>query len=144
MAQETPSQRIIQMNQLIRDHVSGLFLRELSLKPGVLITVAKVDTTPDLRYTRVFVSVFPEVEANYAIETLHSERRGLEIALHKLLATKPMPHLSFMLDGTESKADVIERLLIDIKHESNEKLPGRIETTEVRDCWSCHDTPCRT
>ena len=53
------SERIQKINKLIKRHLGEIFLKELSLKPGLFLTVSKVDTTPDLRYTQVFISVFP-------------------------------------------------------------------------------------
>jgi len=65
--------RIERINELIKQHTNNIILKDLSLKDGVFITIAKVDTTPDLRYTRVFVSVFPEKEISYAMKTLEKE-----------------------------------------------------------------------
>ena len=56
------NERINKINELIKQHVNDIVLKNLSLKDGVFITIAKVDTTEDLRYTRVFVSIFPEKE----------------------------------------------------------------------------------
>lgn len=88
-----------------------LFERDLSLKLGVFLTISRVDTTPDLRYTRVFVSVFPEGETGYALATLKHEKRRLQRLLHAKLTMKIRPSLSFILDTTERQADIIEKLL---------------------------------
>ena len=105
------SQRIIKINDLIRQTVGDILLKELSLKEGVFITIAKVDTSPDLRYTRIFVSIFPENEMNYAIKTLQKEVRRIQGSLNKKLHMKPLPKVEFRVDFTESKADEIEKIL---------------------------------
>ena len=66
-------ERIAKINELIKRHVSELLSRELSLKPGIFLTVSKVDTSRDLRYTKIFISVFPHKESEYAIKTLEKE-----------------------------------------------------------------------
>lgn len=106
--------RITKVNQLIKEHLGEIIGREISLKQGVFITIAKVDTTQDLRYTRVFVSVFPETERNYAYETLRKESGVIQKKLHSLLYMKPLPKLSFHIDTTESEADKVEKILKDI------------------------------
>jgi ribosome-binding factor A len=103
--------RIQKINELIRSHVGGMLARDLSLKDGVFITIAKVDTTPDLRYTRVFVSVFPEKEISYAKKALEKEVYHLQGKLNKKLHMRPLPKIEFRIDMTESKADEIEKLL---------------------------------
>ena len=112
------SHRISQINDLVRDLVSRLIARELSLKSGVLVTLSSVDTSPDLRYTRVLVSVFPVGERDYAMKTLGHERRTLEKRLRELMSTRPLPRLEFVLDTTEEKAAEIEHILSDIEKEA--------------------------
>lgn len=85
--------------------------RELSLKPGVIITIAKVDTSKDLRYTRMFISVFPESETRYVSETLKKELSGIQKNLYAKLYMRPMPKLSFEIDTTEQEADKVEKIL---------------------------------
>ena len=103
--------RIDKINELIKRHVGEIIIRNLDLKPGIFITVSKVDTSPDLRYTRVFVSIFPEKETNYALATLRKEIYAIQGLLNKKLATKPLPRIEFKVDTTEIKADEIEKLL---------------------------------
>lgn len=113
------SRRILQINELIRKHLGEIIAREVDFKPGVIVTIAKIDTTPDLRHTRIGISVLPETEKEYAIKTIRHEARPIEKQLHVLLYMKPLPKLSFRFDETESKADEIEHLLKQIKEEGN-------------------------
>lgn len=106
--------RIERINELIKQHTNDIILKDLSLKDGVFITIAKVDTTPDLRYTRVFVSVFPEKEISYAMKTLEKEVFQIQGKLNKKLHMRPLPKIEFRLDMTEAEADKIEKLLKEI------------------------------
>ena len=108
------SERTIKLNKLIKRHLGEIFLKELSLKPGLFLTVSKVDTTPDLRYTQVFISVFPYKESNYAIKTLAKELYSIQGSLNKKLKMRPLPRLKFELDPTEENADKIEKILLEI------------------------------
>jgi ribosome-binding factor A len=109
--------RVSKINELIKSHINEIILKELSLKSGVFVTVSKVDTTPDLRYTRIFVSIFPEKELDYATKTLTKELRHIQGVLNKKLYMRPLPKVQFITDMTESKADVIEKLLKDISNQ---------------------------
>lgn len=103
--------RIEKINALVQRNLGEIITRELSLKAGVFLTIAKVDTTPDLRYTRVFVSIFPEKERAYAMKALQNEIYTLQGALNKTLSMKPLPKIEFKIDLTESKADEVEKIL---------------------------------
>jgi ribosome-binding factor A len=108
--------RITKINSLIQRHIGEIITRDISLKPGVFVTVAKVDTMPDLRYTRIFISIFPEKEIDYTVKTLEKELYQIQGALNKRLAMKPLPKIEFKVDMTESRADEIEKLLKEIKN----------------------------
>ena len=110
--------RITQLNDLIRDILGEILTREVSLKKGVIITLSKVETARNLRATRVFLSVLPIEDRDYAIKTLEHERRNIQLLFHRKLATRPLPQLVFVLDTTEEKADEVEHLLRTI-HEEN-------------------------
>jgi len=105
------SLRVTRINELLRKHLAEIISRELSLKSSVFITIAKVDTSKDLRYTRMFVSVFPEKETHYVSETLKKELPHIQKNLHSRLFMKPLPCLSFEIDETEQKADEVEKML---------------------------------
>ena len=106
--------RIERINELIKQHTNNIILKDLSLKDGVFITIAKVDTTPDLRYTRVSISVFPYKESDYALKTLNKEIYTIQGALNKKLAMRPLPRIEFILDSTEEEADKIEKILKEV------------------------------
>ena len=108
------SERIQKVNKLIKCHLGEIFLKELSLKSGLFLTISKVDTTPDLRYTQVFVSVFPYKEGGYAMKTLSKKIYFIQGLLNKKLAMRPLPKITFHLDSTEEKADEIEKILMNL------------------------------
>ncbi len=109
------SHRILQINGLIREHLGNIFLREVSFKVGTLVTITKVDTSADLRHSRILVSVFPETESVYALKTLEHEKGAIQKALHRKLHMKPLPVISFHCDPTGENADIIEKLLIELR-----------------------------
>lgn len=111
------SQRIIRINELIRSHLGQIFTHEINLKPGVLVTITKVDTTPDLRRSDILVSVYPESEERYAMRSIGNEKHSIQKALHEKLSMKPLPKLTFSFDPTESKADEVERILKGLENE---------------------------
>ncbi len=106
------SERIAKINKLIKRDLAEILVRELNLKPGIFLSISKVDTSRDLRYTKVFISVFPYKEADYALKTLSKEMYSIQGALNKKLSMKPLPRLKFELDSTEEEADKIEKILL--------------------------------
>lgn len=106
--------RIEKINGLVRQNINDILAKDLSFKEGVFVTIAKVDTTRDLRYTRVFISIFPERETEYVAKTLKKEIYKIQGNLNKRLHMKPLPKIEFRIDTTEAKADEIEKILKEI------------------------------
>lgn len=111
------SLRIAKINELIRQQLADILSKEVSFKKGVLVTIAKVDTTPDLRYTRISLSIFPEKERNYVVKTVAKEAYQIQGKLNKKLHLRPLPRVEFKTDETEVQADKVERLLEELKRE---------------------------
>jgi ribosome-binding factor A len=103
--------RINRVNELIRTTVAEIIAREVELPLGSFVTVVKVDTSRDLRYARVFVSVFPEKQFGRALEFLRKKLYLIQGALNKKLNMKPLPRIEFVPDKTEAEADKIEKIL---------------------------------
>jgi len=105
------SSRIQKINELIRVSTAEIIGREVEFPLGVFLTVTKVDTTADLRYARVFVSVFPEKKFGKTMELLKKKVYMIQGLLNKKLHMKPLPRIEFVSDKTEVEADKIEKLL---------------------------------
>ncbi|HIP50292.1 MAG TPA: 30S ribosome-binding factor RbfA [Candidatus Pacebacteria bacterium] len=105
------SERMRKVNSVIKREVSELIIKNADFKPNVFVTISKVDTTSDLRYTRIFVRVIPYSDIDYAMKTLEHEKIAIQNILHKLLHLKILPKISFVHDKTGDDVDEIERLL---------------------------------
>ena len=111
------SQRIDKINDLLRDNLSRIISRDLSLKAGVLVSITKVDTSKDLRYARVFISVFPEDQRDYAQKTLHKEVYRIQGLLNSTLTLKFLPRIEFIVDMTQQQVSKFEDLFDKIRKE---------------------------
>ena len=77
-----------------------------------LVTITGVETSPDLRSARVFVSVLGTAEQRKAtLEGLRSSHGVLQSAIARRMRIKRTPTLSFHYDDTAERADRLSRLL---------------------------------
>lgn len=93
-----PGARMRRVNEALREVVSA---RTGELKdPRIgFVTVTSVDTSPDLRHARVYVSVLgDESERERALEGLTSSRGVLQAKISEELRLKRTPTLSFEYD----------------------------------------------
>lgn len=111
------SERIEKINDFIRDNLSLIIQKELSIKKGVFISIIKVDTTLDFDSSKVLVSVFPQDQRDYAMKTLKKEIYRLQGALNKNLNIRKLPKIEFVLDKTQEKVERLETVFKKIKEE---------------------------
>lgn len=104
------SKRIEQINKLIREEISELFLREIEFPKGTLATVTRVKTSRDLKYARIFVSVLPFQHSQEILKLLKKNALYLRSLLAGKLIIRFIPKISFALDTTEEEAGKIEEI----------------------------------
>ena len=125
------SERVVRINELIRGHVGTILGREITFKPGVFVTITKVEVSRDLRHAKVSVSVFPEDAEDYVMKTLAKEKGGMQGKLNRKLYMKPMPALTFVFDGTESSAQEVEDIFKEIREERKQENETDKEDTDL-------------
>jgi ribosome-binding factor A len=106
--------RIDRVNELIKNTLAKIITEEAEIPLGIFVTITKVDTSRDLRYARVFVSVFPEKNFGEILRALGKKAYFMQGKLNKQLNMKPLPRIEFIPDHTEAEADKIEKILKEI------------------------------
>ena len=109
--------RIKQINELIQKILSEILQKEYQFPSDALVTILGVETSPDLLYSKIIVSVFPIGQGAEIIKYLEKEIFGIQQSLNKKLVMRPIPKIRFELDTTEFEAEKIEKILGEIKSE---------------------------
>ncbi|MBI5766077.1 ribosome-binding factor A [Candidatus Falkowbacteria bacterium] len=107
--------RIIKINELIREQLGWLINKEIELPPGVIITITKVATAKDLRQANIYVSILPDVKTFQVMKILIINARHLQNLLNEKIVLRNIPKLKFYLDDEERKAIEIDELLDNLK-----------------------------
>lgn len=95
------SNRIMRINEQIQEDLSAL-IRTLK-DPRVqetMISITRVETTPDLRYTKVYVSFLQEERAVEALKGLKSASGYLRRELGKTINLRHTPEIQWALDDS--------------------------------------------
>jgi ribosome-binding factor A len=109
-----PGARMRRVNEAVREALSSQLASGLKDPRIGFVTVTGVDTSPDLRAARVYVSVLgDDDEREAALEGLKSSRGFLQAQIAHELRMKRTPALSFHYDYTVERADRMMRLLDD-------------------------------
>ena len=107
--------RVSRVNQLIKKEISQILLRENDFPGNVLVTVTRVETSPNLIQARVYLSVIPESYLSSVLETLKGSIYRFQQKLNKRLSMRPTPKIIFVEEKLTKEAGRVEEILEKIK-----------------------------
>jgi ribosome-binding factor A len=104
--------RIRRVNEAVREVLSGAITTELKDPRVGFVTVTAVETSPDLRHARVYVSVLGNPgERRRSLKALDSAHGFLQRRVGSELRMKHTPQLHFVYDDTPERGMRITELL---------------------------------
>ena len=107
-----PTARMRRVNEAIREILGDAIATELKDPRIGFVTVTDVDTSPDLRTARVYVSVLgSEAERERTLAGLDSSHGFLQGKIAGAMRMKRTPTLTFEYDESTERGDRISRLL---------------------------------
>ena len=122
------SNRINRIHEEIQKELSSLFrgLKDPRVQGG-MVTITHVDTTSDLRYSRIFVSVLDKSQEKDVVKGLKSAAGYLRRELGASLRLRYTPELQFIADDSiEYGAHILELL-----REANVVKPENSENENI-------------
>ena len=113
------SNRIGRINEEIQRELSALLRTVKDPRVHGLVSITHVDTTSDLRYAKVYVSVLDKSDGKDVIRGLKSAGGYLLRELGRALSLRYTPELVFQEDTSIDKGTHILKLLNDIEHKES-------------------------
>lgn len=120
------TRRIERVNSLLVEVIAEVVMREVKDPriPG-LITITRVETSPDLRQAKVFFSIIgSEKEKKTALQVLQEAAGFISLTASKKVVLRFFPQLTFKIDDTLEKHQRIDDLLKKIDDEKNSRTQG--------------------
>ena len=112
---EVVSQRTERVDELLRQEIGAIIARDVADPRVGFVTITEVETTPDLRHAKVWVSVIGQpAERDAAVAALRHAMPFVRHELGKRLRIKRIPDLHVHLDDTAERGTRILQLLADI------------------------------
>ena len=110
-----PSNRIGRINEEIQREISSLIrtVKDPRVAEAGMVSVTAVETTPDLKYAKIYVSVLDKTASAQAMKGLKSASGWLRRELGQRLNLRNTPELSFVRDDSIDKGAHILDMLRD-------------------------------
>jgi len=110
------SQRTERVDELLRQEIGSIVTRDVADPRVGFATITSVETTPDLRHAKVWVSVIGQPAEREA--TVAALRRAMPFVRHELgtrLRIKRIPDLHVHLDDTAERGTRVLQLLSELE-----------------------------
>lgn len=107
--------RIGRINEEIQRELASLIRTLKDPRVHGLVSITAVETTPDLRYAKVYVSVLDKSDVGEVIKGLKSSGGYLRRELGRALSLRYTPELIFHQDNSIDKGTHILKLLNDLE-----------------------------
>lgn len=115
------SHRIAKVNKLIQQTFADIVHKQADVPPDVLVTIARVDTTPNLKSTTIWLYVFPLERESEILDLLKSQLYDLQGALNNALDMRPLPRIYLKTDHGAAHSDNINQHLQELSHEDSDE-----------------------
>jgi ribosome-binding factor A len=102
--------RISKLNSLVKEEISKIIQKEIDFEEGTLVTIYKVEVSPDVAHASIHISVIPDSNEKSALEMLKDNIYHLQQGLNKKLTLKKVPKVRFVLDDSIKRAAKMEKL----------------------------------
>ena len=109
------SNRIGRINEEFQRELASLLRTVKDPRVHGLVTITRVETTPDLRCSKIYVSVLDKSDVKEVVKGLKSAGGYLRRELGRALSLRYTPELVFQADDSIDRGTHILKLLNDIE-----------------------------
>lgn len=107
--------RIAKVNSLVEKALGPILQEFLDWQSG-LVTISKVDTSKDMKYAKIWISIFKGDDTKI-LDHLTKNIYDIQGELNKNFHTKIIPRISFHLDTSPRYVEHIDELIREVHEE---------------------------
>ncbi|MEW5843294.1 MAG: 30S ribosome-binding factor RbfA [Bacteroidota bacterium] len=109
--------RLDRVSSLIKEELSLIFLHKVQDETFGMITVTNVKMSPDLRHTKVYLSVYEKDKRNDVLKRVNEIKGMIRSELASRVQMRFVPELHFFIDDTLDYVEKMEGLFKKIHSE---------------------------
>jgi len=107
--------RLDKINELVKQEVGKIMLKEIDIPNNVLVTITKSKTEPNLRKATIYFTTLPQGMSPTVLRELELNIYDIQKALNRKLHMKPVPRIEFKTDKQAQAEQKIFEILGDDK-----------------------------
>ena len=108
-------ERVPKVNELIKQELGSILLREIDFPKDLLVTITKTETSSNMIQCKVYLSVMPENKSEEVLKTINQNIFDVQQALNKRLRMRPTPKIKFIEEKSVREAGRVDKILEELK-----------------------------
>ena len=106
--------KIERINHMIMEEVSKILMLEVKDERFKFVTVTDCDTSNDLSYCKVYVTVLEQEKRDETLKALNNASSFIRGELAKRIEIRHIPELKFIYDESVSYGEKIDKIIDEI------------------------------
>ena len=111
--------KIERINHMIREEVSKILMLEIKDEDIKFVTVTDCDTSNDLSYAKIYVTVLEQEKKEETLKTLNKASSFIRSELAKRIDIRNIPELKFYYDESINYGEKIDKIIDEINEGEN-------------------------
>ncbi|MFA3782487.1 30S ribosome-binding factor RbfA [Melioribacteraceae bacterium 4301-Me] len=111
--------RVSRVASLIKEELSLIFLHKIQDPQLGVITITNVKVSADLRYAKVYISVYDKKNRNALLDKVDELKSMIRTELAHRITIRFVPELNFFIDDTNDYVERIEDIFKEIHKNDN-------------------------
>ena len=109
--------KIERINHMIMEEVSKILMLEVKDERFKFVTVTDCDTSNDLSYSKIYVTVLDQEKKDETLKALNNASSFIRGELAKRIEIRHIPELKFLYDESVSYGEHIDKIIDKINEE---------------------------
>lgn len=113
--------RVDRVASLVKEELSMIFLHKIQDPKLGVITITNVKLSPDLRYAKVYISVYDKANRKALLNKVDDMKGMIRSELAQRITIRFVPELNFFIDDTNDYVEKIEGIFKEIHKNDNKE-----------------------
>ncbi len=113
--------RVDRVASLVKEELSMIFLHKIQDPELGVITITNVKLSPDLRYAKVYISVYDKANRKALLDKVDDMKGMIRSELAQRITIRFVPELNFFIDDTNDYVEKIEGIFKEIHKNDNKE-----------------------
>ncbi|MBI1985026.1 MAG: 30S ribosome-binding factor RbfA [Candidatus Wildermuthbacteria bacterium] len=109
--------RLLRANDILRQELAKILEQDLERSPEDVVTVTRVEASPDLQHAKAYISILPEKKAKDLLKVMRGSIFNIQQRLNARMRMRPVPKIEWVMEKNLLSVQKIDEIFDTIEKE---------------------------